>query len=383
MANSKFKLLLEDTHTHARVGRLRTAHGVINTPIFMPVGTRATVKTCTPHDLVEVGAEIILSNTYHLYLRPGHQIIHQAGGLHKFMGWKKPALTDSGGFQVFSLGPLRTISEEGVEFRSEIDGSKHFLSPERSIEIQNALGADIIMIFDECPPQPSDYKYLKQSMEMTLRWAARCKNAHRNPTQQLFGIVQGGMEKDLRRASVEGTVAIGFSGYAIGGMSVGEEKALMYETLADTAPQLPVDYPRYLMGVGTPEDLIHGVSCGVDMFDCVMPTRNARNGSLFTTVGAIKIRNAKHKTDFTPLDPNCVCYTCRNFTRAYLHHLHKENEILGHRLHTLHNLHFYLSLMRGVRQAIQAGKFSRLKDSIPTLMMLGQKKKIPSAKPDE
>lgn len=377
MAENKFTLIYEDRQTQARIGKLRTAHGIVNTPVFMPVGTRATVKTCTPRDLVEVGAEVILGNTYHLYLRPGHQIIQQAGGLHKFMAWKKPILTDSGGFQVFSLGPLRTITEEGVEFRSEIDGSTHFISPERSIEIQNALGADIIMAFDECPPHPSDYEYIRKSMEMTLRWAERCKDAHRNPNQLLFGIVQGGMEKDLRSASVEGTVAIGFPGYAIGGLSVGEEKDLMYETLAYTAPLLPRDKPRYLMGVGTPEDLVYGVSCGVDMFDCVMPTRNARNGSLFTTVGAIKIRNAQYKADFTPLDPNCVCYTCQHFTRAYLRHLHLENEILGHRLHTLHNLHFYLSLMRGIRQAIPEGTFAHLKGDVASLVKLGQNKENP------
>ena len=373
MADNKFTITDRDDLTQARIGSLRTAHGVINTPIFMPVGTRGTVKTCTPRDLVEIGAEIVLGNTYHLYLRPGHQIIHQAGGLHKFMAWKKSILTDSGGFQVFSLGPRRAIAEEGVEFRSAIDGSKHFISPERSIEIQNTLGADIIMTFDECPPQPSVYDYLKQSMEMTLRWAARCKKAHRNHNQQLFGIVQGGMEKALRKMSVEGTVEIGFPGYAIGGLSVGEEKELMYETLAYTAPLLPEDQPRYLMGVGTPEDLVYGVSCGVDMFDCVMPTRNARNGSLFTTVGVIRIRNAQYKADFTPLDPNCLCYTCQHFTRAYLRHLHVENEILAHHLHTLHNLHFYLSLMRGVRQAIRERTFVKLKGDIAVLMQLGQK----------
>ena len=372
MADNKFTITDRDDLTQARIGSLRTAHGVINTPIFMPVGTRGTVKTCTPRDLVEIGAEIVLGNTYHLYLRPGHQIIHQAGGLHKFMAWKKSILTDSGGFQVFSLGPRRAIAEEGVEFRSAIDGSKHFISPERSIEIQNTLGADIIMTFDECPPQPSVYDYLKQSMEMTLRWAARCKKAHRNHNQQLFGIVQGGMEKALRKMSVEGTVEIGFPGYAIGGLSVGEEKELMYETLAYTAPLLPEDQPRYLMGVGTPEDLVYGVSCGVDMFDCVMPTRNARNGSLFTTVGVIRIRNAQYKADFTPLDPNCLCYTCQHFTRAYLRHLHVENEILAHHLHTLHNLHFYLSLMRGVRQAIRERTFVKLKGDIAVLMQLGQ-----------
>jgi len=368
----KFTLIKEDTNTRARVGKVRTAHGVFNTPVFMPVGTRATVKTCTPHELREIGAEIVLSNTYHLYLRPGHNIIKQAGGLHKFMCWKRPILTDSGGFQVYSLGALRSISEDGVEFRSVIDGSKHFISPERAIEIQNALGADIIMIFDECTPYPSDYEYAKNSMELTLRWAKRCKDEHKHPHQMLFGIVQGSVYKDLRKASVEATVALDFPGYAIGGLSVGEEKELMYGMLAYTAPLLPKDKPRYLMGVGTPEDLVYGVSCGIDMFDCVMPTRNARNGAMFTSVGITKIRNAKYKTDFTPLDPNCNCYTCKHFTRAYLRHLHQENEILAHRLHTLHNLYFYLSLMRGIRQTILDGNFAKLKDNINALVALGQ-----------
>lgn len=372
MAESKFAVIHEDKNTAARIGKLRTAHGIVNTPIFMPVGTRGTVKTCTPRDLVDVRAEIILANTYHLYLRPGPRIVRQAGGLHRFMAWKKPVLTDSGGFQVFSLGPLRTISEEGVEFQSEIDGSKHFISPERSIEIQNALGGDIIMAFDECPAHTSDYSYLKNSMEMTLRWAERSKKAHSNRNQLLFGIVQGGMQKELRKKSVEGTTAIGFPGYAIGGMSVGEDKELMYDTLTYTAPMLPQDKPRYLMGVGTPEDLVYGVSCGVDMFDCVMPTRNARNGSLFTSRGVIKIRNAQYKSDLTALDPNCACYTCRHFTRAYLRHLYVENEILAHRLHTLHNLHFYLSLMRGIRQAISTGAFSSLMENVAALVDLGQ-----------
>ncbi|MDP6595389.1 MAG: tRNA guanosine(34) transglycosylase Tgt [Candidatus Poribacteria bacterium] len=372
MAKNKFKLLQTDTGTNARLGQLRTAHGLVNTPIFMPVGTKATVKTCSPRDLVDLGAEIILGNTYHLYLRPGHNIIRQAGGLHKFMAWKKPILTDSGGFQVFSLGASRTITEEGVEFKSEIDGQKHMITPERSIEIQNALGADIIMIFDECPAHTTDRAYIESSMQMTLRWAERCRRSHQNINQLLFGIVQGGFFADLRRSSVEGTVALDFPGYAIGGLSVGECKDLMYETLAVTAPFLPEDKPRYLMGVGTPEDLVYGVSCGIDMFDCVMPTRNARNGSLFTTTGGIKIRNAQYKTDFTPLDPNCTCYTCQYFTRAYMRHLHLENEILGHRLKTIHNLHFYLSLMCGIRFAITDGSFTKLKDQIPTLVQIGQ-----------
>ena len=380
MTESPYTLVYQDKTTSARVGKILTAHGVVNTPIFMPVGTRGTVKACTPETLSEhIQAEIILANTYHLYLRPGHEIVQEAGGLHAFMGWQRPILTDSGGFQVFSLGPLRKITEEGVAFRSTIDGTEHFISPERSIEIQNALGADIIMAFDECPALPNDYTYLKDSMEMTLRWAERCRKAHRNSDQLLFGIVQGGMERDLRQASIDGTVSIGFPGYAIGGLSVGEEKDLMYETLAYVAPLLPEEKPRYLMGVGTPEDLVYGVRCGVDMFDCVMPTRNARNGSLFTTAGIIRIRNTKYKNDFSPLDAACTCYTCQNFTRAYLRHLHVENEILGSQLHTLHNLHFYLSLMRGVRTTICDGSFGALADSGPDIgqfVKLGQPTEI-------
>ncbi|MDE0298839.1 MAG: tRNA guanosine(34) transglycosylase Tgt [Candidatus Poribacteria bacterium] len=383
MTNGEFRLICEDKQTRARAGQLCTAHGVVDTPVFMPVGTRGSVKACTPRDLYEIGAGIILGNTYHLYLRPGHRIVEQAGGLHNFMAWRKPVLTDSGGFQVFSLGPLRTIGEEGVEFRSEIDGSKHFISPERSIEIQNALGADIIMTFDECPPLPNSYEYLEKSMEMTARWAARCKAAHANPRQLLFGIVQGGMEMKLRKRSIEATVDIGFPGYAIGGLSVGEDKHLMYETLAYVAPLLPGNQPRYLMGVGTPEDLVYAVACGVDMFDCVMPTRNARNGWLFTTLGPVRIRNAEYKNDFTPLDPNCFCYTCQNFTRAYLRHLHRENEILGHSLLTRHNLHFYLSLMRGVRRAILDESFSLMRGGIRKLAMLGQELKDRTAVKDE
>ncbi len=376
MSDSPYTLIHQDKATAARVGKLQTAHGVVNTPIFMPVGTRGTVKACTPQMLSDqIHAEIILANTYHLYLRPGHEIVNETGGLHAFMGWQHPILTDSGGFQVFSLGPLRTITEEGVAFRSTIDGTEHFISPERSIEIQNALGADVIMVFDECPALPNEYTYLKDSMEMTLRWAARSKEAHQNPDQLLFGIVQGGMERDLRQASVEGTVSIGFPGYAIGGLSVGEEKGLMYETLAYVAPLLPENKPRYLMGVGTPEDLVYGVRCGIDMFDCVMPTRNARNGSLFTTAGIVRIRNSKYRRDFSPLDPECTCYTCQNFTRTYLRHLHIENEILGSQLHTLHNLHFYISLMRGIRRAIYDGSFVSLagdEPDIATLVKLGQ-----------
>lgn len=377
MTQNAYNLIHEDSETAARVGTLHTAHGVVNTPIFMPVGTRGTVKACTPQVLSEhIHTEILLANTYHLYLRPGHEIVRDAGGLHGFMGWQNPILTDSGGFQVFSLGALRTITEEGVAFRSPIDGTEHFISPERSIEIQGALGADIIMAFDECPALPNDYAYLKNSMEMTLRWAERSQKAHQSarletaPTgsaQLLFGIVQGGMEKELRRASVAGTVALNFPGYAIGGLSVGEEKALMYETLAYTAPLLPREKPRYLMGVGTPEDLVYGVKCGIDMFDCVMPTRNARNGTLFTTAGIVRIRNAKYRRDFSPLDAECACYTCQHFTRAYLRHLHVENEILASQLSTLHNLHFYLSLARGMRRAILEGSFAALTKDEPNV----------------
>ncbi len=366
-----FRILKEDRGTKARTGILRTAHGQIHTPVFMPVGTYATVKTCAPYELEQLGAEIILGNAYHLYLRPGHNIIKKAGGLHKFMSWDNPILTDSGGFQVFSLGANRELSEDGALFKSVIDGSKHFFSPERSIEIQNAIGADIIMNFDECTHYPCEYEYAKESMELTSRWAKRCKNAHKSE-QLLFGIVQGSIYLDLRRRSVEDIVDIGFDGYALGGLSVGEEKEIMYNVIGYTVPLLPKNKPHYLMGVGTPENLVEAVSLGIDMFDCVMPTRNARNGSLFTSEGMVKIKNAKHKRDFSPLDPNCVCYTCKNFTRAYLRHLYAVNEILAHRLHTIHNLHFYLSLMKGIRRTIAENTFSRMKDNIPALVSCGQ-----------
>ncbi len=373
MIHHRYTVTHEDGETAARVGTLQTLHGVVNTPVFMPVGTRGTVKACTPQTLSdELQAEILLANTYHLYLRPGHDVVQEAGGLHRFMAWPKPILTDSGGFQVFSLATLRTITEEGVVFRAALDGSEHFISPERSIEIQNALMADIIMAFDECPALPNERTYLKKSMEMTLRWAERSQTAHQNSEQLLFGIVQGGTDKDLRAASVAGTVSLNFPGYAIGGLSVGEEKEAVYETLAFTAPLLPKDKPRYLMGVGTPEDLVYGVRCGIDMFDCVIPTRHARNGSLFTTGGIVRIRNAKYKRDFSPLDTVCTCYTCRHFSRAYLRHLHIENEILGAQLHTLHNLHFYASVMRGMRKAICDGDFAALTKNGPNLEALVQ-----------
>lgn len=350
----RYELIKTCKQTGARLGRLHTPHGVIETPIFMPVGTQATVKAMTPEELKDIGSQIILSNTYHLYMRPGHDLIERAGGLHKFMNWDKPILTDSGGFQVFSLGPLRKIKEEGVEFRSHLDGSKHFLSPEKATEIQNALGSDIIMAFDECAPYPADSQYVKNSLERTTRWLERCKAAHKYPERQaLFGIVQGGMYKDLREQSAKEITAIDLPGYAIGGLSVGEPKEMMYEVLDYTVPLLPEDKPRYLMGVGSPDDLLEGVLRGIDMFDCVLPTRIARNGTAMTSQGKVVVRNASYAEDFTSLDPDCDCYTCRNYTKAYLRHLIKCNEILGARLLTIHNLHFLLKLMENVREAIR------------------------------
>lgn len=350
----KYELIKTCKQTGARLGRLHTPHGVIETPIFMPVGTQATVKAMTPEELKEIGSQIILSNTYHLYLRPGHDLIERAGGLHKFMNWDKPILTDSGGFQVFSLGPLRKIKEEGVEFRSHLDGSKHFLLPEKATEIQNALGSDIIMAFDECAPYPADRQYVKNSLERTTRWLERCKAAHKYPEKQaLFGIVQGGMYKELREQSAREITAIDLPGYAIGGLSVGEPKDMMYEVLDYTVPLLPEDKPRYLMGVGSPDDLLEGVLRGIDMFDCVLPTRIARNGTAMTSQGKVVVRNASYAEDFTSLDPECDCYTCKNYTKAYLRHLIKCNEILGARLLTIHNLRFLLKMMENVREAIK------------------------------
>lgn len=359
----RYELIKECKQSGARLGRLHTPRGVINTPIFMPVGTAATVKAMTPEELKDMDAEIILSNTYHLYLRPGHELIEKAGGLHKFMNWDKPILTDSGGFQVFSLGDLRKISEEGVEFRSHIDGSKHFLSPEKAMEIQNALGSDIMMAFDECAPYPADHDYVKKSLERTTRWAKRCKDAHKNPdTQALFGIVQGGMYKDLREQSVKELLALDFPGYSVGGLSVGEPKELMNEVLDYTVPLLPADKPRYLMGVGSPDALIDGVIRGIDMFDCVLPTRIARNGTCMTSQGKVVIKNAKYYDDFSPLDPECDCYTCRNYSKSYLRHLFKANEILSSRLLTTHNLYFLINLMKDVRQAIMDDRLLDFKE---------------------
>ncbi|MBO7745510.1 tRNA guanosine(34) transglycosylase Tgt [Paenibacillus sp. MWE-103] len=348
-----YELLKTCKQTGARLGRVHTPHGVIETPTFMPVGTQATVKTVSPEELKTLDAQIILSNTYHLFVRPGHEIVRKAGGLHKFMNWDRPILTDSGGFQVFSLSEMRKIKEEGVEFRNHLNGDKMFISPEKAMEIQNALGPDIMMAFDECAPYPAEYDYVKQSMERTTRWAERCLAAHARPHDQaLFAIVQGGMYEDLRRQSATELTSLDFPGYAIGGLSVGEPKDLMYRMLECTVPLLPANKPRYLMGVGSPDALLDGAIRGVDMFDCVLPTRIARNGTTMTSSGRLVIRNAKFAEDFGPLDPECSCYTCTNYSRAYLRHLIKADETFGIRLTTIHNLHFLLELMRGVRQAI-------------------------------
>ncbi|MDN5315944.1 MAG: queuine tRNA-ribosyltransferase [Thermoanaerobacterium sp.] len=362
MTAIKYDLIKKEKMTKARLGVLHTPHGDIETPVFMPVGTQATVKTMTPEELKEIGAKIILSNTYHLYLRPGHEVIKKAGGLHKFMNWDRAILTDSGGFQVFSLGPLRKITEEGVEFRSHLDGSIHFLTPEKVIEIENALGADIIMSFDECAPYPADYDYVKNSMEMTLRWAKRGKEAHKNTERQaLFGIVQGGTYDDLRRECANRLIDMDFPGYSIGGLSVGEEKELMYHVVDYTTDLLPQNKPRYLMGVGSPDDLIEGVIRGVDMFDCVLPTRMARNGTVLTSSGRLIVRDAPHAEEFIPLDSECDCYACKNFSRAYIRHLFKANEILAARLATIHNLRFLTKLMEDIREAIKQDKLLEFK----------------------
>jgi len=353
---SKMKFELLNTDGKARRGRLTFERGRVETPAFMPVGTYGTVKGMKAEEVEATGAEIILGNTFHLMLRPGTDIIEQHGGLHGFMNWPKPILTDSGGFQVFSLGKTRKITEEGVRFSSPVNGEKIMLTPERSMEVQRSLGADVVMIFDECTPYPAEHQVAKVSMELSLRWAQRSKDAHGDNPAALFGIIQGGMHEDLRDVSVNGLKAIEFDGYAIGGLSVGEPKADMIRILDHTAPLIPENKPRYLMGVGKPEDLVEGVRRGIDMFDCVMPTRNARNGHLFVYNGVIKIRNAVHKTDTGPLDQSCDCYTCKNYSRAYLHHLDKCKEILGSQLNTLHNLHFYQKVMQGLRDAIEQGK---------------------------
>lgn len=338
----------------ARRGRLSLDRGVVETPAFMPVGTYGTVKAMTPEELEGLGARIILGNTFHLMLRPGTQVVRCCGGLHRFMHWEGPILTDSGGFQVFSLGELRKVTEEGVQFRSPVDGSPVFLSPEISMAVQRELGSDLVMIFDECTPYPADFGTARASMELSLRWAARSREAHGANEAALFGIVQGGMHEALRERSLAGLLEIGFDGYAVGGLSVGEPEAERLRILDFLSDRLPVERPRYLMGVGTPEDIVSAVRRGIDLFDCVMPTRHARNGWLFTHQGTVKIRNAVHRADEGPLDPLCDCYTCRNYSRAYLHHLDRCHEILGARLNTLHNLHYYQALMGGMRRAIEA-----------------------------
>ena len=349
----KYELIKQCKQTGARLGRLHTPHGIIETPIFMPVGTQATVKGMSPDELKEIEAKIILSNTYHLYMRPGHKLIEKMGGLHKFMNWDRTILTDSGGFQVFSLSEFRDISEEGVTFKSHLDGSKHFISPEMAIEIQNSLGADIIMSFDECTPYPADYTYAKNSLERTTRWAKRCKDVHKDiGIQALFGIVQGRTYKDLRIQSARELVELDFPGYSIGGLSVGEPKDIMYEMLEYTVPELPLNKPRYLMGVGSPDCLIEGVIRGIDMFDCVLPTRIGRNGTVMTSQGKVVVRNANYQEDELHLDEECDCYACRNFSRAYIRHLLKANEMLGLRLTTIHNLRFLINLMDKIRTAI-------------------------------
>ncbi len=362
----QFELLANDGL--ARRGRLSLAHGTVETPVFMPVGTYGAVKGMRPVDLESIGTQIILGNTFHLWLRPGLEVVSAHGGLHQFMGWQHPVLTDSGGFQVFSLGELRNITEEGVEFRSPVDGSPCFLSPEESMRIQALLNADIVMAFDECTPYPASEAEATESMYLSVRWAERCKRSHESNSNALFGIVQGGMYENLRDLCLDELERIGFDGYAIGGLSVGEPKTEMLRVLRHTAPRLPQAQPRYLMGVGTPADLVTAVRNGIDMFDCVLPTRNARNGWVYTSEGIIKLRNAVYRDDTAPLDPQCDCYTCSNFTRAYLHHLQRINEMLGAQLNTLHNLSFYQRLMSGMRKAIELG---RLDDYVDLLGLQG------------
>lgn len=376
---SALSFKLKTTSGKARRGEITTAHGVIQTPIFMPVGTYGTVKGMTPRDLSEISAQIILGNTFHLWMRPGLDIMEKFGGLHQFMGWKGPILTDSGGFQVFSLGAMRKIKEEGVHFRSPVNGDKLFLTPEESMRIQTVLNSDIVMIFDECTPYPATHTEARVSMEMSMRWARRSRDSFDalGNKNGLFGIVQGGMYEDLRDISLQGLEEIGFDGYAIGGLSVGEPKDDMQRILAHTAPKLPQNKPRYLMGVGTPEDLVNAVGQGIDMFDCVMPTRNARNGWLFTRTGDIRIRNAKFRNDESPLDATCTCYTCQNFSRAYLHHLDRSKEILGAQLNTMHNLHYYLDLMREMREAIEQDRFDEFVTEFKALRAQNAQQAVP------
>ena len=358
-----YELIKKDKQTGARLGIVHTPHGSFETPTFMPVGTQATVKTMSPEEIKGMDAGIILSNTYHLWLRPGHDIIREAGGLHKFMNWDRAILTDSGGFQVFSLSDMRKIEEEGVHFRNHLNGDKLFLSPEKSMEIQNALGSDIMMAFDECPPYPATFEYMKASVERTSRWAERCLTAHTNTSNQgLFGIIQGGEYEELRRQSAKDLVSLDFPGYAIGGLSVGEPKDVMNRVLDFTTPMMPENKPRYLMGVGSPDSLIDGSIRGVDMFDCVLPTRIARNGTFFTSKGRLVIKGAAFARDFGPIDEKCDCYTCQNYSRAYLRHLFKADETFGLRLASFHNLHFLMNLMKDVRQAIRDDRLLDFKE---------------------
>lgn len=374
MAAIKYELIKTCKQSSARLGKLHTPHGVIDTPVFMPVGTQATVKGMSPHEMKELGASIILSNTYHLYMRPGEEIVALAGGLHSFMNWDRPILTDSGGFQVFSLSQFRDIKEEGVTFKSHIDGAKHFISPEKAIEIQNALGADIIMAFDECTPYPCEYNYAKKSLERTTRWAKRCLNIHKNTQNQaLFGIVQGSTYSDLRIQSAKQLLELDFPGYAIGGLSVGEPAHEMYTMLECTVPLLPTQKPRYLMGVGSPDYLIEGVIRGIDMFDCVLPTRIGRNGTVMTKKGKLIVRDAKYSKDFTPIDETCECYVCKNFSKAYIRHLLKAGEVLGIRLTTWHNLYFLLDLMKNVRIAIMEDRLFSFRDEFFSKYYKGRK----------
>ena len=356
-----FELIKQDSLTSARLGKMVTDHGIVETPVFMPVGTQGTVKSLRPEEIQNCGAQIILGNTYHLYLRPGHETIRKLGGLHSFMNWPGPILTDSGGFQVYSLSALRKIGPEGVMFRSHIDGSKHFLSPQKAIEIQEALGSDIMMCLDECTPYPATIKQTQDSLALTLEWATLCREAKTNSNQALFGIVQGGTYLDLRRRAVEQTVPIGFDGYALGGVSVGEPKEMMYAITDEITPLLPREKPRYLMGVGTPADIVYGVSCGIDMFDCVIPTRCARHGLLFTNSEKIVIKNARWREDNNPLDETCDCYTCKNYSRGYLRHLYVAGEILAMVLNTIHNIRHYLRLMEKIRAAISENRFLEFK----------------------
>ena len=353
---ANFTVIKTDPKTHARLGRLVTAHGVVETPAFMPVGTQGTVKAMLPRDLKEIGCQILLGNTYHLYLRPGHELIRELGGLHRFMGWDGPILTDSGGYQLFSLGSMRKISEEGARFQSHLDGSSHLLTPEKVVEIQEALGSDIAMTLDECIPRDAAREYVRDSTERTVRWAERCLNARSSKNQLMFGIIQGGLHEDLRRWCVDAMLPLPFDGFAVGGLGVGEGEELLHAIGAFTAAMLPADRPRYLMGVGRPEDMINAVGAGCDLFDCVIPTRNARNGTLFTSQGKLSIKRAEYAADPRPLDEECACYTCRNFSRAYLRHLFMAGEILSSQLNSLHNLYFYHQIMKRCREAIRAGR---------------------------